>query len=764
MKNLLKVCAMFIAFGLFTNVANAQNWDYISKGTGTSGTPLEWYSASSWFLSDGVTTASSAPTSTSRVKISANDTLRIDSLAANCSNLEVDGTVLLKNTLNCDTLVINSKGNIKDIGCTWCGDWSGSYIYAGINTKTPLIHVDGVLGTSDYSGDGIHLCPKIGVSNFTVEGNGIIAIRSFFPESANDTTTSDMNILINANMTLRANLDRQSWGNQNSSLSLQSGSPFNNNRILTIAAGKKVTIPGLGSFHTRSGDTTSTGTNYQTQGNCTYNILGTLDFSCEINGGRFYISTNATSWGGQSQIVQVAIKSGGILRFGGKGTNVSNIGIYTNSASWGHQKAQLISESGSTIEFYGNASPIFSSGYGTNGDSTLPTFAKSIDSLIINDSAGVSLPNDITIKSVLNLKSGNLILNTHNLTLDTLATISGGSASSYIQTDSTSATGGFVTANVGSKGFTFPIGNSNYTPSTLVNSGNVMNFSLRNFEDVLDNGTSGNSILATGKVKKTWVINSATPSGANVALTLQWNGANSNMLDNANCFIAQNIGGDGQSWIATETPLAASGTDSFTQTVSGITSFSNFSVLSNLGILPVTFISVNGNIQNNSAIVNWKVAKQQVVSNYIIEKSSDGLNFTPIGNKIPSIVSGTIAYQFVDNNFSQKAYYRITSVNLDGTKQFSKVVFLINNIGNNNFSLAANPSKSNFKLLSKNIPTSILNVVLVSQDGRVLGKVSGNLDAVNSSLNTLMQVKSNGVYYLKIIEATNNQTLKLMKQ
>ena len=764
MKNLLKVCAIVIAFGLFTNVANAQKWDYISKGTGTNGTPLEWYSATSWFLSDGVTTASTPPNSTSKVKISANDTLRIDSIAANCSNLEVNGIVLIKNTLNCDTITITNKGNIKDVGCTWCGDWSGSYIYAGINTKTPLIHVDGVLGTADYSGDGIHLCPKTTVSNLTVEGNGTIAIRSFFPENISDTTKSDMNILINANMTLRANLDRQSWGSQNSSLSLQSGSGFNNNRILTIAAGKIVTIPGIGSFHTRSGDTTSIGQNYQTQGNCTYNIIGTLDFSCEINSAHFYVATNATSWGGQNQIVQVNVKSGGKLRFGGNGTYASNIGIYTNSASWGHQKAQLISEPGSTIEFYGKTSPVFSAGYGTNGDSTLPTFAKSIDSLIINDSAGISLPNDITIMSMLNLKLGNLILNNHNLIIDTLASINGGSASSYIQTDNTSATGGLVTANVGSKGFTFPIGNSNFTPSTLLNSGTAMNFSVRNFDDVLDNGTSGNSIVSTGKVNKTWVINPASQSGANVALTLQWSGANNNLLDNTSCFIAQNIGGVGQSWIAAQTPLAASGSDPYTQTVSGISSSSSFSVFSNISILPVTFISVDANIQNNNAIINWEVANQKSISNYVIEKSIDGLDFTTIGNQLASVLSGTLTYQFVDVNFSQNAYYRITSVNLDGTKQVSKIVFLINNnISNSNFSIAANPSKSSFKLLNKNKVTS-LNVIVISQDGRLLGKLSGNLDAVNSSLNKIMKGQSNGVYYLKIIGATNSQPLKLMKQ
>lgn len=382
----------------------------------------------------------------------------------------------------------------------------------------------------------------------------------------------------------------------------------------------------------------------------------------------------------------------------------------------------------------------------------------------INNATGVALANNTEIDGQLQLGTGNLILGNNNLTIGAAATIIGPNGNSFIQTTNTAASGGSVCATVGNSSFTFPVGNTNYTPATLINSGTPMSFCVRNFEDVLTNGTSGTSITASGKIKKTWVINPAS-NGANATITLQWNAANSDGLDNSNCFVSKNEGGTGQTWTSTESAGNANGSDPYTLTTSGITVFSKFSVFSNVTVLPVNFLNITATILGSNAVINWQVANQQNLASYSIEKSTDGNSFTSIGNQLPQNGNGLLSYQFTDNSFTQNAYYRIVSIDLDGTKQYSQQVYLRKgNADNNNFLIAPNPMHNNFKLFSNVASTSPLQAMLLAADGRVLGIENGNLETVSNGLNARMQSQAQGIYLIKITAAGSNQILRLVKQ
>jgi hypothetical protein len=408
---------------------------------------------------------------------------------------------------------------------------------------------------------------------------------------------------------------------------------------------------------------------------------------------------------------------------------------------------------GGTVNFAG------SSLQQVNGSNTFCT-------LQISNGSNASLNGNNTVTQQLVLNNGNFVLNNNNLVLQPTATISGGSANSYVQpTTNTLATSGFLVETVSSSPAFFPVGNGNFTPATITNSGTPMPFSIGCFEDVLTNGTSGTSIATSGKIKKTWVINPASASGANATITLQWNTINSDGLDNNNCFISKNEGGAGQGWTSTQSAGSASGSNPFTLTTSGITVFSKFSVFSNASILPVNFLNVSASVSGNNAIVNWQVANQQNLASYAIEKSTDGSSFTTIDKQTPQAGNGLLSYQFTDNNFTQNAYYRIVSIDLDGTKQYSQLVFLRKgNVDNSSFLLAPNPVHNNFKLLSNVATTSLLQATLMAADGRILGFENGSLDTVSNGLNTKMQAQPQGIYLIKITAAGGSQILRLVKQ
>src|SRR5690606_26412587 len=108
------------------------------------------------------------------------------------------------------------------------------------------------------------------------------------------------------------------------------------------------------------------------------------------------------------------------------------------------------------------------------------------------------------------LMLGTIALNNFNLTIGSSGNISGGSSSSFIETD---GSGQLIQQGIGSGGrtgsITFPIGSTatSYTPLILNNSGTMDDFStaVKNqlFEDYTGNVGSG-SAQSNDAVNKTW--------------------------------------------------------------------------------------------------------------------------------------------------------------------------------------------------------------------------------------------------------------------
>lgn len=78
-------------------------------------------------------------------------------------------------------------------------------------------------------------------------------------------------------------------------------------------------------------------------------------------------------------------------------------------------------------------------------------------------------------------------------------------------------------------------------------------------------------------------------------------------------------------------------------------------------ILPITLVSFNAGIQNNAAVLNWSMVSELNSGHFYIEKSSDGLNFTEIGDMTAFLGhAGLTEYSFVDQHpYFGTTYYRI---------------------------------------------------------------------------------------------------------
>src|SRR5258705_5811041 len=85
---------------------------------------------------------------------------------------------------------------------------------------------------------------------------------------------------------------------------------------------------------------------------------------------------------------------------------------------------------------------------------------------------------------------------------------------------------------------------------------------------------------------------------------------------------------------------------------------------SSCNTLPVNFISIGAIRNNNTVLVNWKVAVEQDMLRYEIERSADGRSFSKEGTVIANAGS---SYSWLDGSALQQAsYYRIKSIDRTG--------------------------------------------------------------------------------------------------
>ncbi len=439
-------------------------------------------------------------------------------------------------------------------------------------------------------------------------------------------------------------------------------------------------------------------------------------------------------------INNITIENGASLQVN-SGITLSIIGNWINNNTGSLNICGTISFTGSTLQQV----------YGQNN------FCR----LQINTSASVNAQNENTVSDQLVLTNGKYLLNNHSLTLQSGCTILGGSSASYIQSLN-SVAGGFLIEEAGSSVKNYPLGNTDYTPVSIINNGTVQNFMVRCFEDVLANGLSGAVLTSAEKIKKTWEI---TPVGSDAAadITFSWNAANHDALFNVfNCFIAKNEGGAGASWKQVSIQNAAAGTDPYNKTATGITNFSKFSVFSSTAILPIQVIGFSGINANGQSILNWAMGSQDGVTEYLVEKSADAINFNLIGT-VP--VSSILQYKFTDADLKWNSWYRLVMVNNNGTKVYSNIISVKIVKMQKQFAVAPNPFTNNIKITATGISNNEkLELKLVNTAGIVLLHTSGNLSSVNNAVNKKLYSLPSGIYLLQLSTSTTNQFLKLVKQ
>ena len=190
----------------------------------------------------------------------------------------------------------------------------------------------------------------------------------------------------------------------------------------------------------------------------------------------------------------------------------------------------------------------------------------------------------------------------------------------------------------------------------------------------------------------------------------------------------------------------ATNTVTATLAVGNSTSFGNFiaNVPTACGALPVTLMNIEAVNKNNIVVVNWHTSTELNTSQFIIQRSTDGSTFTDIGT-VKAIGVGANSYSFMDETPTNGInYYRLKSVDKDGSLSFSKIVSA--SLTTNNSPLTTiypNPAKDNVTIRGNHIAS----VQMIDNMGRVV-KVVSLKDATNPVLS--VSNLAAGVYHLRV--------------
>ena len=243
-------------------------------------------------------------------------------------------------------------------------------------------------------------------------------------------------------------------------------------------------------------------------------------------------------------------------------------------------------------------------------------------------------------------------------------------------------------------------------------------------------------------------------------------------------FIANNLEHPGlqayleDAYLNTNTPLLLNGTTKVSFTINPDAASANvdrFRIIYQtpfaLVPLPVQFTNIKGYELNNRIFVEWEVANEANLEAYEVERSGDGAVFQSVQRIAPNGTNRPIDnYSITDEApLAGNNFYRVKSIDRDGTKKYSTVVRVaINKKQAGAISIYPNPIRGNrLNIQFINTLTGEYRFRLINQTGQVVyvGKLQVNSGNTTQTLSTNSNLSA-GIYRLEITSPDKSVLVK----
>lgn len=172
--------------------------------------------------------------------------------------------------------------------------------------------------------------------------------------------------------------------------------------------------------------------------------------------------------------------------------------------------------------------------------------------------------------------------------------------------------------------------------------------------------------------------------------------------------------------------------------------------------LPVEMVDFEGTNLGESNQLTWTTASEENLDYFGIEQSQDGKYFAEIGT-IPAKGNSksNTYYEFIDKNPKENTYYRLRSVDIDGTIEYSKILSIKSSYSNN-YTLSPNPTTGIIEIQGLTITDANVNI---------LNHLGHSVKSMQIHTNTLdISDLPQGIYYLKMRQGEHAIVKKMIRE
>jgi hypothetical protein len=176
------------------------------------------------------------------------------------------------------------------------------------------------------------------------------------------------------------------------------------------------------------------------------------------------------------------------------------------------------------------------------------------------------------------------------------------------------------------------------------------------------------------------------------------------------------------------------------------------------GPLPIFLLDFGVSLnQQGKAVLNWASAVEVNSKSFIIEKGTNGIDFSPVG-QVDALGSSltTFNYSFTDKNaIAGRTYYRLKMLDTDGKFEYSKVVSVNGKVGN---VVTAGPNPFITSIQLYGIPSADVNMKNIQVINTLGQQINYRVTGTNTI--TLEATAPTGMYIIKV----KDQQFKMLKQ
>lgn len=181
--------------------------------------------------------------------------------------------------------------------------------------------------------------------------------------------------------------------------------------------------------------------------------------------------------------------------------------------------------------------------------------------------------------------------------------------------------------------------------------------------------------------------------------------------------------------------------------------------------VPVELLQFSGYAKENENILEWSTASEENVSHFVIERSIDGKQAVEMLGKQQAVGFSleTQHYQYADQQPLPVGYYRIRSVDYDGTEEPFNWIFIENKPTSNNLQVSPVPFTNELMVEMNSARNEQAQIEIWTMDGKQVLSEQAMIEAGDNKIALQVDHLKSGIYLLRLVVNNKVQQVKLVK-